>query len=1036
MATELVISSAAWLEVTYVASAILFIFGILGLSKQSTARAGNLVGIVGMVIAMIGVYIYINDEDEASHDYVWWAIPIACVVGGAIGSFAALKVKMTGMPQMVGYLNAFGGLAAALESIGLYFAEEAERSVIKSESAQQMIFLIMGIIVGTVTFFGSIWACLKLDGKIGSPKIPKVFNIILGVLLLASSVGMYLDSYYNIDSPKLTDHIDDYNGIIFMIALIVLSLLYSICFVMPIGGADMPVVISVLNAFSGMSGCIAGFMVKNNLLIITGALVASSGSILSFIMCKAMNRSLMNVLAGGFGEAASSGPKKPDTEEKKEHKLIDTDGLAEKLMAAKKVLIVPGYGLAVARGQFDVATMTTLLRKHGVDVGFGIHPVAGRLPGHMNVLLAEASIPHDIVYEMDEVNPEMADVDVVLVVGANDTVNPIAEEPDSAIAGMPVIKVWESKSVVVLKRSMRFGYAAIPNPLFYKENTEMHLGDAKKSVENLVTALKNKGFDGTGAVNLNAAKKKKEEKKIDFSALPIHKTFGVPREIGEDETRVAMTPAVASKMRQMGFGVKVEAGAGSGARFMDEEYVANGAEIVDADEAWNQAIVLKVLEPTEEEMKRLSKDQILVCYSNARAKEVELHKYCVENGVTLMGMDAVPRTTAAQKLDSLSSMGKISGYRAVIEAAHSFGSFFTAQITAAGKYPPCKVLVIGAGVAGLEAVGVAKALGAEVACFDTRLVCKEQVESMGARFLEVTMEEDGEGAGGYAKVMSKEYIEAEMAMFHEEAKDTDIVITTANIPGRRAPILWEQRHVEAMKTGSVVVDLAAMTGGNCEMTKPGEVILHNGVTIIGHKNLPARMARQSSEMYAMNMYRLLEHMGKAENLTVNLEDPVVRPMLVTYEGKHVYQPPSAPMPSAGAAAKEDTTVAAAAKPEPKKISAICGHMIGVVCIGICCLFAGIVMPDSFAQQMMVFALACVVGYNSIWNVASALHTPLMSVTNAISGVVVLGGMVQLLGEFAQASVLFSIAAVFIASINIFGGFVVTHRMLKMFISGN
>jgi NAD(P) transhydrogenase subunit alpha len=408
-------------------------------------------------------------------------------------------------------------------------------------------------------------------------------------------------------------------------------------------------------------------------------------------------------------------------------------------------------------------------------------------------------------------------------------------------------------------------------------------------------------------------------------------------------------------------------------------------------------------------------------------------------------MDKIPRISRAQKMDALSSMSNVSGYRAVIEAAHHFGSFFTGQITAAGKVPPAKVLIVGAGVAGLAALGAARSLGAIVRAFDVRPTVKDQVRSLGGEFLEVEMEESGDGGGGYAKTMSEEYHTAQMALFLEQAKEVDIVITTALIPGRTAPILWEKRAVEAMKPGSVVVDLAAIQGGNCEVTESGRTIKHNGVTVIGETDLTSRLPTVCSQLYGQNLVHLLTDMCASGEYTVDLEDEVVRGSIVLQEGERLPPPPKPePSPPPKVEAEPEPAaapVAAAAATPAEETSSEGGFglsgLIGVALIGVWCWlrFTDMSMgpeTNEFLQHLTVFALAVFVGWQVVWSVSAALHTPLMSVTNAISGIIIVGGLLQANQGAGVLALYLGVAAVFFATINISGGFLVTKRMLKMF----
>jgi len=513
--------------------------------------------------------------------------------------------------------------------------------------------------------------------------------------------------------------------------------------------------------------------------------------------------------------------------------------------------------------------------------------------------------------------------------------------------------------------------------------------------------------------------------------------IGIPKEIYEGECRVAATPDSAKRLQKHGFEVVVETGAGLKASFPDSAYEAAGCTIVDGPLAlYGQVdIVAKVRAPAyhpaagTEEVELMKEGTTLISFLWPAQNE-SLVEMLRERKITALGMDQVPRISRAQKLDALSSMANIAGYRAVVEAANHFPRFFTGQITAAGKVPPAKVMVIGAGVAGLAAIGAARGLGAIVRAFDTRPAVKEQVESMGAEFLELDFEEDGAGAGGYAKVMSEAFIEAEMALFLEQSKEVDIIITTALIPGRPAPRLIKKEHVEAMRPGSVVVDLAAEQGGNCELTEHGKVVEHNGVKIVGYSDLPSRLAAVASQLYGTNIAHLLDDMGKAEGFTVDLEDEVVRGALITHEGQTMWPPPKKPDPSPGEVKKAEpapVVVHKAGHGETKHSSPVWLLVAGAALLGL-----GIGAPPSFLSHFTVFVLAIFVGWQIIWNVSPALHTPLMSVTNAISGIIIIGGMLQVSGSPMSATVLLGAAAILVATINIAGGFLVTQRMLQMF----
>lgn len=520
----------------------------------------------------------------------------------------------------------------------------------------------------------------------------------------------------------------------------------------------------------------------------------------------------------------------------------------------------------------------------------------------------------------------------------------------------------------------------------------------------------------------------------DKPVAPIPKKIGVPKETYPGECRVAATPDTAQKLQKLGFEVLIESGAGEQANCPDEAFEQVGCRIIkDAKTLWKEAdIILKVRQPNESETKLLSEGKTLISFIYP-AQNKELLEKLAKQKATVLAMDAIPRISRAQKMDALSSMANIAGYRAVIEAANNFGRFFTGQITAAGKVPPAKVLIIGAGVAGLAAIGAARSLGAIVRAFDTRPVVKEQVESMGADFLELEFEEDGTGEGGYAKVMSKEFIDAEMQLFADQAKDVDIIVTTALIPGKKAPTLITTEMVESMKEGSVIVDLAAEQGGNCEVTKPNEVSHHKGVTIVGLTDLPSRMANQSSQLYGTNLWHLLKDMGGSEGYKVDWEDEVVRGALVTQNGDITWElPKPAPVPAIHSTTTPGLAAAQKAEAEAAGGFKNIGSLVMIIVAVLALTGIGVSAPSNFISHFTVFVLACFVGWQVIWNVTPALHTPLMSVTNAISGIIIVGGMLQLTSGSPSVTKILGAVAIFVGTINIAGGFLVTQRMLKMF----
>lgn len=513
--------------------------------------------------------------------------------------------------------------------------------------------------------------------------------------------------------------------------------------------------------------------------------------------------------------------------------------------------------------------------------------------------------------------------------------------------------------------------------------------------------------------------------------------IGVPKEIHEGEKRVATTPEVAKLLQKIGFEVTIETGAGAAAKFTDSAYRTAGAAIAkDAQTLYRECdIILKVRPPESrpdmsmDELELLRKGQTLISFIQPGQNQ-ELVKNLAAKEISVLAMDAIPRISRAQKMDALSSMANIAGYRAVVEAAQHFGRFFTGQITAAGKIPPATVLVIGAGVAGLSAIGAAKSMGAIVRAFDTRPEVKEQVESMDGEFLMLEFtDEDGSGEGGYAKVMSEEFIKAEMELFASQAKEVDIIITTALIPGRPAPELITEAMVETMREGSVIVDLAAEMGGNCKLTDADKVVVKHGVTIIGYTDLPSRLATQSSQLYATNLRHLLTDLTPEKNgrITLNMDDEIIRGATVIKEGKITWPPPA---PKLSAAPKKPAVPAIkTAKIEKKQspLSLLLTFVIG----GLCLLGLGSVAPPVFMSHFTVFVLSCFVGYMVVWNVTPSLHTPLMSVTNAISSIIVIGALLQISSQSFLIMFLAGIA-ILITSVNIFGGFAVTHRMLSMF----
>ncbi|MDD8023356.1 MAG: Re/Si-specific NAD(P)(+) transhydrogenase subunit alpha [Paracoccaceae bacterium] len=519
--------------------------------------------------------------------------------------------------------------------------------------------------------------------------------------------------------------------------------------------------------------------------------------------------------------------------------------------------------------------------------------------------------------------------------------------------------------------------------------------------------------------------------------------IGAPKEIFEGESRVAMTPDSALQLQKLGHECFIEAGAGHSAGFEDTAYTKAGVTVIGSAAELFGAVdfVVKVRPPTEEELGRLHSGQTLISFFYP-AQNAELLAVAEKTGASVIAMDMVPRISRAQKMDALSSMANISGYRAVIEAGNNFGRFFTGQVTAAGKVPPAKVLIVGAGVAGLAAIGASTALGAMTFAFDVRPEVAEQIESMGAEFVYLDFEgpaQDGAATGGYAAPSSPEFREAQLKKFRELAPDMDIVITTALIPGRDAPKLWLADMVAAMKRGSVVVDLAAERGGNCDLTvKDEKIVTENGVTVIGYTDFPSKMAAQSSQLYSTNIRHMLTDLtpGKDGVIDHNMEDDVIRGATVTHQGAITFPPP--PPKVAAIAAAKPKEKAKELTPEERKAADQAAFrkatrsQITLLAVGTgLLLLVGAFAPASFMAHFVVFVLACFVGFQVIWNVSHSLHTPLMAVTNAVSGIVILGALLQI-GSGSWLVVILAALSVLIASINIVGGFLVTRRMLAMF----
>ncbi len=1081
---ELSFQDNPWLDTLVVVGITCFTLCLVGLGKVKTAKFGMIYGILGMLTLILGYWF----DSNYTFDHGTWLIGVSIAPGFILGIWSALSVEMTGLPEMVGAYNGFGGLAAALEGVGLYLDPQATvfvrgGKVIADQTDAmlwvQAIAMILSIVIGCITFTGSIVAVLKLHGTISSKPRIIPFRWVVTFLMASGIIACSILAFHG-NGRTWNDRGE---GIFMVAAVAFLSCLWGITAVMAIGGGDMPVSISFLNSLSGFSTSAAGFMTINKALVVSGAFVGCSGVILTLVMCRAMNRSISNVLIGGFGDGgtkkARNGNQAEKTGGEENVTEIVADDVARILTSSKSVIIVPGYGMAVAKAQHAICELMKSLQVKNIKVRFAIHPVAGRLPGHMNVLLAEARVPYDVILEMDEINKDFPSTDAVLVIGANDTVNPAAlTDPDSPIAGMPVLEVWKAKQTIVMKRSLRVGYAGVDNPLFVNQNNSMFLGDAKKSVDTLVELIRAKkiiqslsAIEDSATRNIEAPPQKQLKPIEEFIAkIPeLQKnaflTVGVTNETNAEEKRVAIVPKTAKRLLQEGILVHLESGAGLLAGFPDSAYEDVGVKIMpsttDVYKSSDVLIKIKIPEYNDScrahEIEMVQKGKTLISFVNPRADTgKKLMEKAAAAGINLLAVDAIPRVSRAQSLDVLSSQAKLAGYRSIIEAANAYQRFLNGEVTAAGKFDACKILVVGAGVAGLAAVGTAVNMGAIVRAFDTRLETKDQVESMGGEFLVLDFsDDDGGDAAGYAKTMSPEFYEKEMEMFREQAKECQIIITTAAIPGRQAPKLIMKDAVQEMQPGSIIVDLAAASGGNCELTRPGETYIYDKkVTIIGETNLISKMAWQASSMYANNMGNLMfllcpklpsDDTHVARHFNINMEDKVIRGMTVVKEGSVTWPPPQEVTKTA-AVQETNTDAAESWNDNPERIKtetlslfsirvfdlATVGELVALL-FG--AFFFGVVAVYAhyyFVNMLLYFFLSGVLGYYLILNVEPALFSPLMSTSNSLSGVVILGGMFMASLPQGSPSNILGCTAIAFAAINVFGGFACSYRMLLMF----
>lgn len=1041
-------------EACYMIASVLFIFSLSGLKKPESSRQGVFYGVCGMTLAIVSTFFLREFHSEYVRMFV------ATIPGAIIGITLAVIIDMLQVPQMVASLHSFVGLAATFVGFSNYFLHiNSEPSVLRD------IETFVGVYIGIITFAGSVIAAMKLaeigGGDFGEfvfkmgPFRHVVNGTLFGLTLIAGVIFCIDDTW-----------------VMGLYINVVLGIVLGCLMVFAVGGADMPVIISMLNSLSGWATVASGFLLNNNVLIVTGAVVGSSGAILSYIMCTSMNRSFLQVLLTRFTAVTLAvAPPTVATNE------VNSQQVYEILKSAKDIIIVPGYGMAAGKGQKQVGQLAKILRKQGKKVRFCLHPVAGRMPGHMNILLSEAKVPINMMFELSNINKDFENADVAFVVGCNDTVNPAAYEEGSAIFGMAVCDVWKAKHVFVMKRKRGgVGFAGIDNAMFDYENTGMYLGSLNQRLGELLALMESQYNPEEVKLAVDAPTDQvvtSTEAVISSEELKkfkSHKTIGVPKEAAEDECRVALIPKTITRLRKLGFAVNVESGAGEKAGIIDNDFERAGAEIVDTKAAWNSEIVIKIREPLEDkankkaETDHIDDTKVLVCGIDPAIHKSQMEELKIHDNLTVWSMRCVPRITRAQKLDTLSSMGKLDGYRAIIEAFKYYRGFAGPQFTAAGKIDPAKVFVIGCGVIGLASIGTAAGLGAKVQAFDARAKGRSDGESIGA---EIVIDEDlkadeGAGVGGYAKEMGADYYDKQRAFFKRVLKDCDIVVSTARVPGKSELILITEETVRSMKRGSVIMDVSGM---NCSLTRKGEVYVdkESQVTISGITSFVGEMPGQASELYSNNMFNLLEELcqipknkeNTAANFTIDLKDEIADEAVVIQHNKIRWIPyservkqasqkppeakaekkaprPPQPKPEAEPLTqqlidKDDEGVEKVAKMDVVSSSLIVGSMI------VLALSLAYATDIGFMMNFLIFTLALIIGYIVIWGVDPLLHASLMSETNAISGIIYIGAMLQLYGyngSFQLPNVC-GITALFFASINVFGGFVLTDRMLGM-----
>ena len=1033
-------------QVAQLGSSILMMLSIKGLGSHGTSKRGNYLGVAGVSTAILTVILSNWTSSVGINSQFFWFLPVAAV-GQYIGISVAKAVQMEQLPELVAGFHSLTGLAAVLVGIASQLGDDPITSV------SRLVETFLGVSVGAATFSGSVAAALKLNGLI--PGGPVGLSSRFGVNSVALvNLGLLGWAFLKLTNPAYR--------IAALCGNAAVSLVLGTMLVLPVGGSDIPIVISFLNAMSGLATSATGFSMNNSLLVMTGALVASSGTILSDIMCKGINRSLLSVLMGGFGVDTSTASTEASSSASPpaEINTVTIQQMVTKLQQAKRVLVIPGYGMAVARCQAGVSEIFAELKSRGVDMVFGIHPVAGRLPGHMNVILSEADIPYDVVKEMEDVNKEMEEFDIAIVLGANDIVNPAtATDPSSPIYGMPAIECWKAKHVVVMKRSMNTGYSGVDNPLFYLENTSMLFGDAKATVEKLHMAISESDMSEwpnaaaaagseTGAHPL-AEIEKDVTAGIDLGSLPVLKSIGalVSTDVAR-EKRVPISPKVCLKLRQMGFQVLIPNSFGDLCGWSDSVFEKFGAKIVSERAVLEHCdVILKVTPLSEEQLalarppEEVEKKQILITSFVVGDDTDTLINKLVDRQLTTFNLNLVPRISRAQSMDILSSMANIAGYKATINAFYRVAKLSRCSVTAGGTIPAARVFVIGCGVAGLSAVATAHALGATVLATDVRPATKEQVQSIGATFVEVPSDEVVAEQGGYASQVSSSFADRQKALYRDIAASCDVVITTAMVPGRKSPVLLSSEMVRCMKPGSIVVDMAAASGGNCEFTKADEIITDSvsKVIIDGTTSYASELAQLSSELFSQNCLAFIENLcakkSDASSLAIDTNDVIVRQSLVVMDGIVMYPPPPLPPPAPPASTSKPTPlIASAGIPQNVgwKHTDDALMVAGAVALGA----LGLSADHRTVRLVGDFVLSSVIGYFTVSSVTPALHTPLISVTNAVSGIIVVGGMLEVDPNVLSAKSLVALTAVLASLVNVSGGFAITDRMLAMFKSTN